>query len=632
MCSIEQSSPSAWRALIDVARWDYQQCASGPLARLLVHLVADPLGRLRGAETLVRFNARLLLRDGRVWAVGGKCPPGAVLTVLQGAAGVLIDRPCDEARFGELDDLIAQALGVAGQGAALIELDRRPCLSPRPVLGAAQLERLALHALTRERAGPGEAAPDELPASLSVALRQACTLDDRHVRAWQAGLDAPAQAFTAKLPPAHGIPADSLLVYNLLSCAAGHCRNRLQAMRSMPWLLPVLLSSPRGLPGDMQCGSFDAIAAAIDIGAPLVRALGAVFGVPGSAVRHLAAVPPPAAWELDSARASRLLFLLACLPPERRPATDADYTALITLGNALPCVPLLRDADASSLEDALYPDCMRACISAWLRQLTPAGLAAAVADAGFARLRVEMADAGDFLHALCEALQLDDSAAGAGALAQVGGFCARVTLRRLLALSRQWHVLLASTPVEVQRERRWPGVLCARWRHAHIDIVELTDSHQLQAEGMAMAHCVASYVSACADGDSVIVSLRGPAGAPLSTAQLRVQQGAPRVRIEQHRAARNGLPARACIDALDALVRHLNLPAQGAALQARLAFQQPVGRRPIAGRGGAVRARFGQAARQSALRLAGLGEPASGAPSASIGTTLQEKQHAAITH
>jgi hypothetical protein len=626
MFPMQQSTGSSWHALVGVARWEQQQCADGPIARLLVHLVADPRRRLRGEDACVWLSARLLLRDGKVWALSGKCERAALLAVLQTAAGILAGRLCIQIHFDELDGLIAQALCAAGFCAAVIELDRSPGLSARPAIDARQLARLALHALNLERAEEGERAVEELPAILTASFRLACALDGSQVRAWEDALDGQARALTKSLLSANGIPADSVIVYNFLTSGHGNSRNRVQAARAMPWLLPVLLSSAPDVQAVVQCRPVDAILAAVDAGVPLVRALGKVFGVPRSAVRHLAAVAPPAGWTLDVERVRRLLFLLSCLPPERRPSDDGDYAALVKLGNTLHRpLAFLETADLS-LEQAAH-----AVLGAWFRQLTAAGLTSAVLGDAFAQLAIDLADAGDYLRALCEFLRADDVPA-AVACEQVLAFCVRITLRRLLALSRQWHARLPAATDKALRQRSWPALLRQPWEHPLRNVVELTSSYQLHAEGQDLVHCVAAFGAACSDGESVIVSLRSLSAVPLSTAELCVREDPPRVRIVQHRSRSNGVPEPACVEVLDALLRHLNDAGQVPVLNLWLAFhRQRTGSRTIPGRDGASCLKFGTAARQFARRLAGSYLPPPATTSTSC-TTILDHYHAAITH
>src|SRR5450830_263063 len=210
MLPIQHAPRSSWFALIGVAGWEHWQAADGPVAQLLVHQVADPLARLRGAERRVWFSARLQLRDGRVWALRGRAERADLQAALSAAAAVLTRQPCIATHFAAIEGLMARALAASGRATAVIELDRRPGLAPRAAIGAAQLCRLALHALNIDRAAAAQTTLIELPAIVAECFRQACAPDHAKVKAWQAALQAPGQAAGASL-------GASLFLHNYLA-------------------------------------------------------------------------------------------------------------------------------------------------------------------------------------------------------------------------------------------------------------------------------------------------------------------------------------------------------------------------------------------------------------------------------
>lgn len=605
MSPIPHTTRNAWFPLTAIASWHHWTAADGPLEQALVHQVADPLNSLRGADRHVWFAARLLLQDGRVWAVRGRCEPAGVRAALGSAALVLAGQPFDDAVFDAVEGLIEAALAAGQHTSAVIELDRRPGLAPRAAIDAAQLCRLALHALNLERAATKQPALDELPVILAHCLRQSCSLDDASVLDWQASLPAPPHELGAALCAALGYPRDALFIYNYLAARDGHCRNRAQAALAMPWLLQLLLPAAALPASARQAEDMAAILAAVDAGAPLTAAIRKLAGASASAVRHLAVAAPPHGATINGERLRGLLFLLDCLPPERRPTSGSEYAAMLELGKALDRALAFRRGAGEP------PRQYRLCMQAWLRQLSVSGLSAAVAGEAFANMRIALADAGDFLHALSESLQEDDAVAAGAARGQVLHFCASVTLRRLLRLSQQWHTQLPAASDGAARTLTWSPVLARPWRHGERMVVELTSSSQLMLEGERMAHCVAASAAACATGNCVIVSLRTPGGTPLSTAELRLHDKAPQVRAVQHRAIRNGVPHRDCALALDALLAYLNSAEQAHLLDGRLArLRWQTARRPVGGEAGDGAPYFGAAARTAARRLAPLPGPA----------------------
>ena len=163
-----------------------------------------------------------------------------------------------------------------------------------------------------------------------------------------------------------------------------------------------------------------------------------------------------------------------------------------------------------------------------------------------------------------------------------------VSVRRLLAQSQAWHD-------EVERLQRlerggevrgassmgWALVLPEPWQHQDVVISELPDADALKAEGRLMRHCVGSYADECAEGNSLVFSLRNPTGMRLSTAQLCLVDGGERLVLVQHRGVRNDAAPQACERAIAALVARLNRP-EFAAL--RVARSQEQGTRRLLGK------------------------------------------------
>ena len=622
MSPLPHRTRNSWFALTAIANWQHWQAADGPIEQALVHQVADPLGSLRGAQRKVWFAARLLLPDGRVWALRGRCERAGLRAALTSAAVVLAGQPFDHTLFDVTESLIEGALSAEHHTSAIMELDRHPRLAPCAAIAAAQLCRLALHALNLERAASNQPALDELPGILAECLRQSCSLDDAKVMAWQAGLPARPQELSGALCAALGYPRDGLFIHNYLAARDGHCRNRAQAALAMPWLLPLLLPVAAVPASARQAGGMTTILAAVDAGVPLIGVIRKVNGASASAVRHLAVAAPPNGSTGNGERMRGLLFLLDCLPPERRPTSVGEYAALFELGKA---VSGALEFHASAGEP---PAAYRACMQAWLRQLSVSGLSAAVTGEAFATVRIALADASDFLRALCESLQEDGAMSAGATREQVLNFCASVTLRRLLLLSQQWHTQLPDVRDDAAHTLKWPPILSRPWRHGQRIAVELSSSNQLMIEGERMAHCVAASAAACASSNCVIVSLRTPAGIPLSTAELSLHANTPRVRAVQHRAARNAVPHRECVVVLDALLSHLNSVEQAHLLEERLLrLRQQAARRTIGGQASDGTPHFGAAARQAARRLAQFPGPATA--SFSPDSTSQDRHHAA---
>lgn len=591
----------SWQALVACARWEHHRFAEGPVACLLMHVVADAPGQLRADEDgTARACARLVLRNGRMYAVIASSARARLLDALLAVGGALAGERNDDACFSRRNAAIAAALAAAGLARASVMLEQGASVLPRPVLGASQLGRLALGALNTERAARGQVPLAELPAVLAVHFTKACDGDDPAVHTWRADLPPQALACLAAIPVPHGAGLDRLAVYNFLAARGGNCRNRVQAVEVLPWLLPLLTARGQG----QVLSEVASIQEAIDEGGPLFKAVARAFDVPTEAVRWLGSRPLPPAWTLDAGRLHRLLALLSWLPPERRPGSACEFEALIGIGNAL-VAPL--DFHATDEQPVLLVR-YAACMGAWLRDLTRAGLAAASHDVS--QLADDLVDARDFLRALFESVRASNAMDHEASVDYVLNFCSRTPIRRLLALSHHWHAQIGAEDIEADGSLhgwRWPAVLEQPWRNEERVIVELTSSAQLQAEGKAMRHCIGSYDAACSHGHRMIVSLRSTMGTSLSSAELLLSADVPHVSLGQHRGPGNGVPGPECVHALAALMHRLNQADHMEALHARLSFQQQQAnlRRRMAGaRSTAKAGAFSVAARQAARAMA----------------------------
>ncbi|MGZ8358442.1 MAG: hypothetical protein ACXWVF_17670, partial [Telluria sp.] len=365
-----------------------------------MHVVSDPVRHVRtnGVCSTARVSARLVLSDGTIFAVIATADRDCVLDVLRVAASSFAGQRFDESCFGTLDAAAAAALSASGYEAT-ISLELHATILPRPLLSAGQISRLALHAINVRRSERGEPPMIHLPAHLADAFAAACSFDDPAVHAFRAVLAAQVTAFQHSARVVHGVTLNSLAVYNFLAVPSARCRNRVQAMEVLPWLLPMQIS-----PGDGRM-IFEVVAVrgAIDAGSALFDAVGQAFGVKREVVRWLGRRALPREWTLDAPRLRRLLALLSWLPPERRPQTVEEFDALIVLGNAA-IAPLGFHGD----DQAPPMPGSAACMRPWLLEIMRPGLVPATAAPGFAQLANELADAKDFLRALCEAMQSFD--------------------------------------------------------------------------------------------------------------------------------------------------------------------------------------------------------------------------------
>lgn len=551
-------------------QWVACAATQGPLRFLLMHVTADPLGVLAGASGCRALaSARCVLRSGIVYAVGLRGPRDALPGACRVLAAALPQDGYDESAFATLARDIEAALQAAGYGAVRASLERHATLLARPAMTSAQVDWLVSSAVALHAPGGRPDAPR--------GLAGAGPDPDPAVAAYLDALDDQARDYVAGECAGHGQPVDRLAVYNFIVGHGGKSRYRVQAVRVLPWLLPLLVAPKRGriLP------ELAAIRAAIDGAGPLHDAVACAFGVPREVVRWLGSRELPGNWQLDDVRLGRLLAALSWLPPERRPCSPAQFRDLMQLCGELAGIFRFRN-DRGDLRTRAWSALHGPCMRRWLAECGQPGWARDAMARDRQGFAAQCADASDFLGALVDAVQHRQDAGDEAALVWVTRWAAGIGLRRLLAMSRDWHAdafpapdMPADVPPDASRGADWPAILPEAMRFGEIIVVELTSAAQLHAESVRMQHCVASYDRACHSGRSAIVSLRAVSGRILSTAELKLVDGdRPRVAVEQHRAIRNGAPTTACERALEALVPCLNDETVAVLLQARIRFQE----------------------------------------------------------
>jgi len=577
MMHLPVTDPSFLSAsLAQCMQWVTCAAGQGPLRFLLMHVTADPLGALAGSPGCRALaSARCVLRSGIVYGIGIQGPRDALVDACRVLAQVLPQHGYDESFFADVDREIAGALQAAGYGAIRASLERNAAHLPRPVMAASQVEKLMLCVVNRQRTGRGLGALERLPDALPD--RSGCGPVDGHgepaMAAYVNVLDVQARTYVANARSVYGHPLDRLAVYNFIVGDGGQSRYRVQALRALPWLSRLLTAPERG----RILREVATIRAAIDCAEPLHDAVARAFDVPREVVRWLNGRTLPGNWQLDDVRLRRLLAALSWLPSERRPQSPAQFDGLMQLCGVLARVFSFRD-DRGDLRMSAWSVQHGPCMQRWLAECRQPGWALDAMRRDQQGFAAECADASDFLGTLVEAVQDRDDASAEGALDAVLRWAAGIGLRRLLALSRQWHAdafVAPGTPAHEPDVAAWPAILPQPMCFGEVTVAELTNAGQLHAEGMLMRHCVATYDRACYSGHSVIVSLRAASGVVLSTAELRlVEDDGVRVAVEQHRSARNGAPGAASEHALQALVRRLNDGAAEPLLRARTRFQQ----------------------------------------------------------
>lgn len=547
------------------ARWEQHVFPHGPLRRVLMHVATDLRSGAAGqGRCAVRVCARLMLADGTLFGLLLSGPPSSLWQALHAAAATLAG-----AHHAAFDSNSLSAALAVHAGGMWIALEHDARILPSPVVTVGQVARLQ----RRVRLQASRTATARC-ACMAAPLAGECTWHHPAVGAWLSALDPHALAYGyGGTAPAHGVARDRLDVYNFLVARQGaYCRERVQAIGVLPWLLPMLTASGR-TSREVAC-----ICHAIDAREPLFQAVASAFDVPRETVRWLGCAALPGNWSLDPERLRGLLALLSWLPAKLRPSTPVQFETLISLGNVV-AAPLEFD-DARGCRSAALLGRRASCLRRWLAEAARPGWVAK-RPGGEAAMARDAVDAADFLRALL-----------GGAIAQMPGcsaetcvlwvldWSAGVGLHRLLALSEQWHaaaILSAGVAYDGADDpasgiQDWPTVLPQPWRFEDRTVVELTSSSGLLAEGRALQHCVAGYSYRCVRMDSIIVSVRDADGWAYSTAELHLTgQG---VAAGQHRAMSNAAPGGGCERTVAALVGFLNEVGCSALLQRRLAFQR----------------------------------------------------------
>lgn len=551
-------------ALLRCARWARHWYAKGPVLQVLMHSVVDMAACLRGTRD-ARANAsvRLQMRDGVVFGLVVRAQQASLLHVVLQAGECLTGQRYDESEFGKLNAVLSTAFPHAE-----VRLIRDATVLPRPLFSAQQISRIALHTLNLARGAQGVSLLTALPHGMAEHYALTCSHDHPAVHAYCGALTPEA----LRGPEHCGRPdtraALRLAYYNFVAAPGGDPLRRAQALQVLPWLGPLLTAPPQG----RDALELLAIRLSIDAGEPLFAAASRAFQVPREVIRWLGKRRLPDALTMELPRVARLLTLLSWLPPEWRPQNRENFEALIVLGGVLAAPLALRGSRGGAASLARFAPCVRR----WMGELAPRGWDVVVASVDFDSLSSELADARDFLAVRFEEAKVRDGLPDAMAEQHVLRWCSGLSLRSLRALSAEWHrnLLTAESEASAENGLEWPAVLAQPWHYGDIDVVELTSERQLRLEGQAMLHCVGTYAASCASGDSIIVSLRNRLGHPLSTAQLALREGAPRVLVVQHRAARNALVSGVCTRTLAALLTHLNKGLDDALLDRRARYQR----------------------------------------------------------
>lgn len=480
-----------------------------------------------------------------------------------------------------------------------IRLARFASVAPLPGISREMLLSMAFGAFNLLRKQYGLRPLNRIPRLLAQHVVSHITAATQTIASYLASLDQNALGVIRRFDAAYHHRYDDLRVYNFFVAEHGKfCRNRVQAVLELPWLLRILSgmhhmhSFDDAAPSPARVTAprvVDDILRAIDSGKPLFASVARACGVPQETVRRTRHQMLPNVGQFAVTRVELLLKMLSWLPPEKRPRSNEDWRAMREIVCSL--LPILSACSSTAeFSEALLAEPRYATVMArWMRELMRPDLASA--QRRILRLRHaghDPADAKDYMGSLLRALPRYrgtgrgriDGAADPHQDALLDWLAAQ-PLHLILARSRCWHErmrehalrLTPGTTTDPAPMITWPAILPEPLRMGQVTIIELVDAVSLHQESMVMKHCVGGYADACTAGDSVIVSLRHDDGRHLSTAELALDADSLRLSVRQHKGRENVPASKKCEQLLTEFVTVINGSAYLDNRKARRDFQ-----------------------------------------------------------
>jgi hypothetical protein len=218
--------------LLKLVHWERLEFSDRCLRQALLCKVCDPV------RDIVRCTLRLQLQNGILHGLICRGSSAAIVDSLPALARCLLELHGTPLRPDAIEQALSKSLQAAGHGQVMVQFEQNSTVLPLMPVSATMHAKLSLFGLNRMRQQQGLSSLEHLPQALADAI----CLDDPHqglaAQAYLHGLEAPALEYCCEN---FGGARAPLLVYNFLAGEDGrYCRNRIQAVRVLPWLLPAL--------------------------------------------------------------------------------------------------------------------------------------------------------------------------------------------------------------------------------------------------------------------------------------------------------------------------------------------------------------------------------------------------------
>lgn len=415
--------------------------------------------------------------------------------------------------------------------------------------------------------------------------------NNRDIIAFQNGLNHEVMQLLDVIKLSFPYKADQLVAYNFLtSCTPTIGRNRIQALQTLPWLVPHLTGILSGrfslsnlctqvcsvLP---EFAENQNILSAIDEGQPLFDQVAKALNVPREVLAWSRHRILPDVSQLNHRMVATNLRLLSAIPASHRPACDDDwkrmgelldvYFQVIVAVYAEPIAKLVIDCDMGKTNTGLA---LEKILMNWLRADSH------MITKGYSKNRIEhmrtLNKSTDFLNAISKTLtkQIKRKVSKRSEIANIHTatlleWLRQTSLKTITTLSNSWEdglpnfipQDLKTMPVQLSEVdlNNWTVLLPEPMKLGLLVITQLTNAAALRVEGRVLKHCIADYAEKCNMGDCVIFSIGAEPNVHFSTLELCLSHDGVLVEVG-HKAFKNYAPSKGCIAAAWTLLNHLN--------------------------------------------------------------------------